>query len=431
MLVAPIVEAGAQRADRRHADHQQQGRHAVRRRSPKKAWPSCAQTLAIAFKQRQKPQRRCKTKYDYLVADAVISAGEFELALALGARKKPGHRGGADRRVPGQDPGASAQALSKFFGVPYEPFKPDRIKPPDLLKNLKREYVESNHWVPIDDTKEGLVVLCLDPERIRASRIVSNVFPKAQASSTGSRTQKRVQGHARPVLRRRRPMDSGDIGDMLSGMDDESTARRSTARQRRGLRGGGQRAGQARQQDHHRRLQPGRLRHPHRALPGQGQDRDPLPQGRLARALHRGAGELPQRDRRRASRSCATSTSRRSASRRTARSSSRSSARSTSSCAWRPSPPQGGVEDIVMRILAAGEPIPLDKLGFSDAQPGEAARAAVEQALRPVLRLRPDRLGQDHHAALGAEATSTRRTPRSGPRRTRSKSRRRACARCR
>jgi type II secretory ATPase GspE/PulE/Tfp pilus assembly ATPase PilB-like protein len=29
-------------------------------------------------------------------------------------------------------------------------------------------------------------------------------------------------------------------------------------------------------------------------FPGQGQDRDPLPQGRLAGALHRGAGQLPQ-----------------------------------------------------------------------------------------------------------------------------------------
>src|SRR5438045_8423985 len=28
-------------------------------------------------------------------------------------------------------------------------------------------------------------------------------------------------------------------------------------------------------------------------------------------------------------------------------------------------PTAGGVEDIVMRILAAGEPIPLDKMGFS------------------------------------------------------------------
>src|SRR3982751_5920915 len=45
-----------------------------------------AQTLAIAFKQRQKPQL-VKTKYDYLIADAVLSAGEFELASRQ-ARKK-------------------------------------------------------------------------------------------------------------------------------------------------------------------------------------------------------------------------------------------------------------------------------------------------------------------------------------------------------
>src|SRR6185503_5183456 len=38
-----------------------------------------AQTLAIAFKQRQKPQV-VKTKYDYLISDAVLSAGEFDLA---------------------------------------------------------------------------------------------------------------------------------------------------------------------------------------------------------------------------------------------------------------------------------------------------------------------------------------------------------------
>src|SRR6266446_2808849 len=45
-----------------------------------------SQTLAIAFKQRQKPQV-VKTKYDYLIADAVLSAGEFDLA-SRSARKK-------------------------------------------------------------------------------------------------------------------------------------------------------------------------------------------------------------------------------------------------------------------------------------------------------------------------------------------------------
>src|SRR5919112_2788824 len=137
-----------------------------------------SQTLAIAFKQRQKPQV-AKTKYDYLIADAVLSAGEFELA-ARQARKKAidVEQVLIDEfqvKVP-----AIGAALSKFFGVPYEAFKSDRVKPAELLKNLKREYVESNQWVPIDETKDGLVVLCLDPERIKSSRIAANVFPKAR-----------------------------------------------------------------------------------------------------------------------------------------------------------------------------------------------------------------------------------------------------------
>src|SRR3954465_13678769 len=138
-----------------------------------------SQTLAIAFKQRQKPQI-AKTKYDYLIADAVLSAGEFDLA-ARQARKKAIdiEQVLADEfqvKIP-----AIGGALSKFFGVPYETYKSDRVKPSaDLLKNLKRDYVEQNLWLPIDDTKEGLVVLCLDPERVRSSRIASNVFPKAR-----------------------------------------------------------------------------------------------------------------------------------------------------------------------------------------------------------------------------------------------------------
>ncbi len=136
------------------------------------------QTLAIAFRQRQKAAQPVKTKYDYLVADAVLSAQEFDLATRSARRKGIDVEevliGEFQVKVP-----AMGAALSKFFGVPYEPFKTDRIKPADLLKHLKRDYVESSQWIPIDDAKEGLVVLCLDPERVRSSRIVNNIFPRA------------------------------------------------------------------------------------------------------------------------------------------------------------------------------------------------------------------------------------------------------------
>jgi type II secretory ATPase GspE/PulE/Tfp pilus assembly ATPase PilB-like protein len=50
----------------------------------------------------------------------------------------------------------------------------------DLLKNLKRDYAEANHWLPVEETSEGVVVVTIDPERLRGSRTVNNIFPKSR-----------------------------------------------------------------------------------------------------------------------------------------------------------------------------------------------------------------------------------------------------------
>jgi len=135
------------------------------------------QTLAIAFKQRQNTQRTVKSKYDQLVKDAVMSSAELDLATRSARRKGVGLE---DVLIDEFQVKLSSlgKALASFFGVEYEPFKSERIKPSDLLKNLKRDYVANNHWVPIDDTKEGLVILTPDPEKIKSSRVVNNIFSK-------------------------------------------------------------------------------------------------------------------------------------------------------------------------------------------------------------------------------------------------------------
>ncbi len=178
-----------------------------------------AQTLAIAFKQRQKPQL-VKTKYDYLIADAVLSAGEFELASRQARKKAIDVEQVLTDEFQVKNP-AIGGALSKFFGVPYEAFKADRVKPTELLKNLKREYVEANQWLAIDDTKEGLVVLCLDPERIRSSRIASNVFPKSRLLYKVT-TQKEFKETVNQFYGQETAMDTGNIDDLLSGLDEET-----------------------------------------------------------------------------------------------------------------------------------------------------------------------------------------------------------------
>ena len=119
----------------------------------------------------------------------------------------------------------------------------------------------------------------------------------------------------------------------------------------------------------------------------------------------------------------ASSTSPSGASRRTARSTSGASAPLDVELRVATIPTANGLEDVVMRVLAAASRGRSSELGF-DADTLAHHQAADLAAARPVPRLRADRLGQDHDAALAARLHQHRRHARSGPRRTRSRSRR-------
>ncbi|MDQ5879115.1 MAG: hypothetical protein QG638_1850 [Pseudomonadota bacterium] len=215
MLVSPIVDAPSgdllgvvqlinNKADMPFSAVAEEGAH------------SLCQTLAVAFTQRQKPAQATRTKYDELVASAIISAGELDLAQRSARRKGVSLETTLIKEFQVK-PLAIGQALSKFFGVPYEPFKPDRIKPLDLLKNLRREYVESNSWLPVEDTPEGIVVVAPDPERIKASRIVNNIFPKGKIVyrvTTDGEFQKMIDQFYGALS------DMGSMSDLLSDLDE-------------------------------------------------------------------------------------------------------------------------------------------------------------------------------------------------------------------
>ncbi|MDP2811719.1 MAG: GspE/PulE family protein [Rhodocyclaceae bacterium] len=176
------------------------------------------ETLAIAFTQRARPAHVVKSKYDHLVLDAIISAQEMELAVRSARRKnidieevlltefqvKPAVLGGA---------------LSKFFGVPYEPYRQDRIKPIDLLRNLKRDYVEQNQWLPVEEGSEGVAILTMDPEQVRGSRVVNNVFPKSRLTFRVT-TLREFRQAVDQMFGGVSFTDDTSVGDLLSGMDE-------------------------------------------------------------------------------------------------------------------------------------------------------------------------------------------------------------------
>ncbi|MDZ4251040.1 MAG: ATPase, T2SS/T4P/T4SS family [Sulfuritalea sp.] len=180
------------------------------------------ETLAIAFNQRSKPAQAVKTKYDFLVSDAVISAQELELATRTARRKNLDIEEVLvnEFQVKHQ---ALGVALGKFFNVPYEPFRADRIKPVDLLKNLKRDFLEQAKWAPVEEGPEGVMVVCMDPEQVKGSRVVNNVFPRAKVTyrvisnhEFGLTIDQLFGASGVPGF-----TDDSSVGDLLSTLDQD------------------------------------------------------------------------------------------------------------------------------------------------------------------------------------------------------------------
>ncbi|WP_018411821.1 GspE/PulE family protein [Methyloversatilis thermotolerans] len=176
---------------------------------------SMAHTLAVAFQQRSKPAHVVKSKYDYLVVDGVMSAQEFDLASRAARRKGIDIEDVLVRDFQVKLPAIGA-SLAKFFGVAYETFKSERVKPFDLIKNLKREYLEEQQWVPVEETSEGIGIVALDPEKVRSSRVVNNIFPKAKLNFRVTTTREFVQ--TLDQFYGGTAMDDTTVGDLLSDM---------------------------------------------------------------------------------------------------------------------------------------------------------------------------------------------------------------------
>ena len=120
---------------------------------------------------------KATSKFDALVTDGLLSSEELAQCLV-------------DARLQGKSPelilltsyalqpSTIGSALSKFFSVPYEPFKPGRMRIEQLHGALKRDFLVQQGWIPLEDSPEGLIILCTDPESVRGARVVPQVFPR-------------------------------------------------------------------------------------------------------------------------------------------------------------------------------------------------------------------------------------------------------------
>ena len=177
-------------------------------------------TLGTAIRQRlHKPeevQRKVASKFDGLIADGVITRDELQQCVeeARNESQSVEHVLMSKFKL---KPAQIGPSLAKFFGVPYEAFKPGRLKVDHLHGALKRDFVTGQGWMPLEDSPEGLVIMCTDPEAVRGSRVVPQVFSKFSKFSYRVTTLTEFQETLDQILGGM--TDTGSIDDMLADMD--------------------------------------------------------------------------------------------------------------------------------------------------------------------------------------------------------------------
>ena len=119
--------------------------------------------------------RRKASKYDPLVLNHLLTANALDMCWQESrAQERPVEQIIMSRhRI---SPEQMGQSLASFYDLPYEPFKPGRTPSPVLHANMTRDFVKGQGWVALSENQGDLLVMCKDPATVRGSRVVPQVY---------------------------------------------------------------------------------------------------------------------------------------------------------------------------------------------------------------------------------------------------------------
>ena len=126
-----------------------------------------AKTLGIAFhNQAQLGAQRRGTKFDYVIAQGLVTQDEVNQAVGLARQKNLDVETVLleQFKVPKTELG---QSLAQFYRVPFVEYDPKLIPPPDLMKDLKLEFLKRNVWLPIRREGSAIIVLIDNPQDLQ------------------------------------------------------------------------------------------------------------------------------------------------------------------------------------------------------------------------------------------------------------------------
>ncbi|MDZ4165312.1 MAG: GspE/PulE family protein, partial [Smithellaceae bacterium] len=134
-----------------------------------------AGVLGIAFHNQQRFDRRRKTRFDFLVSRGLLKEDELEMAW-VEARELDEPVDDLLRRkhkISKEDLGKSYE---DFYRCKFVQFNDKFPIPGELLKNLKRDYLSRELWVPLDKVDDAIHVLVDDPTNIVKKDVIESIL---------------------------------------------------------------------------------------------------------------------------------------------------------------------------------------------------------------------------------------------------------------
>jgi type II secretory ATPase GspE/PulE/Tfp pilus assembly ATPase PilB-like protein len=135
-----------------------------------------AKTLGVAFHTQQMLVQKRGNKFDYLLAQGLVTQDELNKAVGTARQRQVDVETVLmdQYKVPKHELGAS---LSQFYRVPFFEFSEKLIPPPDLMRDLKIEFLKRNLWLPLRrDEKGNIVVLIDNPQDIQKVDSIQQVM---------------------------------------------------------------------------------------------------------------------------------------------------------------------------------------------------------------------------------------------------------------
>ena len=135
-----------------------------------------AKILGIALYNQKRMAKAKATKFDYLLENHILTQKELDTAIGDARRAKESVESLLikEYKIAKQDIGKS---LSKFYNVPFVEFNKTVPIPGDLLASLKIPFLRKNIWVPLR-TEDGKVVIAVDnPHDLQKIDVIKSLFP--------------------------------------------------------------------------------------------------------------------------------------------------------------------------------------------------------------------------------------------------------------